>query len=131
MSLESSLDTNILMRYIWNDIPSQCDKIKKLFASSDETFRISDMVIAEVVHNLQSWKVRRSSIVDSINSIFDLPNIVPNKFITDTVLPFYESHPALSFVDCYSAFEAEKFHAEPLYTFDQKLAAQHPSAKRL
>lgn len=131
MPLVSSLDTNILMRYIWNDVPSQCAKVKKLLADSSQTFRISDMVIAEVVHNLQSWKIRRSSIAGVVRDIFTIPSVLPNKYITETVLPFYESHPALSFVDCYAAFEAEKAQAEPLYTFDRKLVAQHASAKLL
>ena len=131
MSLEASLDTNILLRHIFDDVPSQCAKVKKLFADGDQTLHVSDMVVSEIIYNLKTHKVPRSNTVAILKRIATMPNVVVSKFITDTVLPFYESHPALSFVDCYAAFEAEKSHAEPLYTFDQKLATQHSSAKRL
>ena len=54
-----------------------------------------------------------------------------NRGLFDLVLPYYESHPSLSFNDCMLAFYAELNHAEPLFTFDAKLAKQHPSAKKL
>ncbi|MBR3385988.1 PIN domain-containing protein [Candidatus Saccharibacteria bacterium] len=129
--MEASLDTNVILRYLWDDIPGQCAKVKKLFSDPTQTLAVSDLVIAEVIFNLQTKKVPRASIVSFILTLYEMPNIVPNPFITDTVLPFFESHPALSFVDCYAAFEAEKTHTEPLYTFDRRLANQHPSAKHL
>lgn len=129
--MNSSLDTNIIMRYLWDDTPDQCKKVKKLFADDSQTLHISDLVLAEVVFNLQSKKVPRSNIVNALRGIFAMPNVAPNPFILDSVLPFFESHPALSFVDCYVAFEADKKHYEPLWTFDRRLANQHPSAKKL
>lgn len=127
----SSLDTNILMRYIWKDVPGQREKAIKLLDDTDQIFYISDLVIAEIVFNLKADHLRRKTIVKILESIFSKQNIRVNPMIADIVLPFYSEHPALSFVDCMAAFYAEKEGKEPLWTFDRKLASQHPSAKRL
>ena len=129
--MNSSLDTNIIMRYIWKDVPGQRERACALLDDEAQTFYISDLVVSEVVFNLKADHLKRSSIVNVLRHIFAKKNISVSKFITETVLPFYESHPALSFVDCYVAFDAERCDAEPLYTFDKKLATQHPSAKLL
>lgn len=52
-----------------------------------------------------------------------------NRSLTRAVFPFYLEHPKLSFADCCLATMAEINGAEPLLTFDKKLASQHPSAK--
>lgn len=127
----SSLDTNIIMRYIWHDIPGQREKAIALMDDETQTFYISDLVISEVIFNLKSANFPRKTIVSILNAIFEKKNIVISDLVKDDVLPFYETHPALSFVDCYAASEAEKKHWEPLWTFDRKLVNQHPSAKRV
>ena len=131
MPMISSLDTNILMRYIWKDVPGQREKAMKLIDNKDQIFYISDMVVAEVVHNLKIDKIKRSVVVAILHELNQKKNIIINDFVIDTVLPYFAEHPALSFVDCYVAMEAEERGREPLWTFDRKLANQHPSAKLL
>lgn len=127
----SSLDTNILMRYIWRDVPGQREKAIKLLDDTDQIFYISDLVIAEIAFNLKSDHIRRSSIANILENILTKQNVRANPMIMDVVLPYYRDHPALSFVDCMAAFYAEAENQEPLWTFDRKLANQHPSAKLL
>lgn len=129
--MNCSLDTNILLRFIEGDVPEQCEKATDLLNDHTQTFCISDLVLAEVVFNLQMAKAPRKDIVAALNSIFSLPNIRVNHAVLDQALPFYLDHPALSFVDCMAAFYAESENKEPLWTFDRKLANQHPSAKLL
>ena len=129
--MNASLDTNILLRYILKDIPSQVKKTEELLRDKSQIFYISDLVLAEVIFNLQSVNMPRKNIVEILTLIFNLSNIRVNHAILDQALPFYLNHPALSFVDCMAAFYAEKERKEPLWTFDRKLASQHPSAKRL
>ena len=123
--MTSSLDTNILLRYIWKDVPGQREKATELLYGPDGMFYISDLVVSEIIYNLQLDNLRRSSIVGAICELFARKNVISNPFLTDLVLPFYAEHPALSFVDCYAAFEAEKKNYAPLLTFDRKLANQH------
>lgn len=124
-----TLDTNIVLRYIWKDVPEQREKVEKLLNDEETMFCIPDCVIPEVIYNLQQSYVRRSSIVGVLYELAERKNIQISPFVLDTVLPFFAEHPALSFVDCYAAFEAEKKGREPLLTFDKKLAKQHPSAQ--
>lgn len=125
----SSLDTCIIMRYIWNDVPEQAQKVNLLLNDKEKSFYISDLVVSELVYNLQVANLRRSSIVGVLHELAERKNIHISSFITDLVLPFFLEHPALSFTDCYVAFEADKKGRMPLLTFDRKLANQHPCAK--
>lgn len=127
----SSLDTNILMRYIWRDVPGQREKAIELLDDTKQTFYISDLVIAEIAFNLKADHLRRKSIAGILENILTKQNIRSNPMIVDVVLPYYRDHPALSFVDCMAAFYAKAEDQEPLWTFDRKLANQHPSAKLL
>ncbi|MBQ8985485.1 PIN domain-containing protein [Candidatus Saccharibacteria bacterium] len=127
--MTSSLDTNILLRYIWKDVPGQREKAAELLNTPDKMFYISDLVVSELVYNLQLDDLRRSSIVGVLYELFARKNVISNPFLTELVLPFYAEHPALSFVDCYTAFEAEEKNRAPLWTFDKKLANQHKSAE--
>ena len=127
----ASLDTNILMRYIWKDVPGQREKAIALLDNESESFYISDLVISEVVFNLESFRLRRKSIVGIIEAIISKSNVHASPFVTDEVIPFYVSHPALSFVDCYVACESKRDGFKPLWTFDRKLANQHLGAKLL
>ncbi|MBQ9180879.1 PIN domain-containing protein [Candidatus Saccharibacteria bacterium] len=127
--MNSSLDTNILMRYIWRDVPAQLARAIKLIDDENQVFHISDMVVAEVIFNLQMDHLHRKSIVGILYQIFEKKNIEVSSFVVDEVLPYFAEHPALSFADCYAACEAERKGWEPLWTFDKKLANQHPGAK--
>lgn len=124
-----SLDTCMIMRYIWGDVPEQAQKVNALLNDEEKIFYISDLVVSEVIYNMQVADLRRSSIVGVLYELAERKNIEISSFVVDTVLPFFAEHPALSFVDCYTAFEAEKKGRAPLLTFDRKLANQHPSVE--
>ena len=127
--MTNSLDTNIILRYIWRDVPGQREKVIRLLDDESRTFYISDLVLSEIIFNLKNDHLHRTTIVRILNGLFQKKNIIVNDFTKNTVLPFFAEHPALSFVDCYAAFEASKKGWTPLLTFDRKLANQHPCAE--
>lgn len=129
--MNSSLDANIILRYILEDIPKQSKMVEELLKDQEQIFHISDLVLTEVVFNLQCYEMPRENIVGTLLHIFSLPNIRVNRQVLDKALPFYLEHPALSFMDCMATFYAEVNGTEPLWTFDKRLANQHPSAKKL
>lgn len=129
--MTSSLDTNILLRYIWNDTPEQRDAVSALINDKPQTLYVSDLVVAEVIFNLESSGAKRDYIGTVLNKIFALPNIMVSDVLLAHGFPFYLRHPALSFVDCMTAAYAEVENKEPLWTFDRKLANQHSAAKLL
>lgn len=130
-SSESSLDTNLLVRFYANDTPAQREKVQKLLTENC-AFYICDVVATEIVHVLsKTYNEPRDNIRDFFNDLQKIPNIFFESSFLLEVLEFWAAHPALSFVDCYAATFAEKNNKEPLLTFDKKLSNQHLSAKLL
>lgn len=129
---QCSLDTNILLRAILNDIPEQSQKITELLDSNDTTFHIADLAIMETVYVLQTAYFRtRQEIVRDLSILFCIRNINCNKNLFEKVFPIFLDHPKLSFADCCLSTYAELGQATPLYTLDHKLASQLNSAKLL
>jgi predicted nucleic-acid-binding protein len=127
-----SIDTNILVRLIIGDIPDSYKKIRKLLAAPDKTFFIANAALIELEHVLDKiYKYPRSRITIELGFIINTANILIESDIIKTILPFYESHPSLSFVDCYLAEKSNRKKAEPLWTLDHKFAAQSQAAKLL
>lgn len=112
---------------------SQTKAVRKLLESGS-VHHISDLAISEVAYVLECHYGHTHQEVAALIGLF-LKNydevLNYNRELFELVFPYYEEHPALSFNDCCLAFYAELGHAEPLFTFDQKLARQHPSAKML
>ena len=131
-TFKSSLDTNLICRFLLNDVPAQREKVKSLLLDESQEFYVNDAVVAEVEHVLNkvyTWSHER--IQENLSFFFSIENVRPESPYISEVLEFYKNHPSLSYVDCYSAFFAENNNKEPLYTFDKKLSNQHPSAKLL
>lgn len=126
-----SLDTNIILRVILKDIPEQCLHIQDLFMRRGITYQIADLAITEAVYVLQDQGCDRPTIIDGLQRFFGLPHINANFALFSQVFPMYLEHPKLSFNDCCLSVYAALNQAEPLWTFDQALAKQSPTAKLL
>lgn len=127
-----SLDTNIILRLIMRDIPSQCKKIQDLFMRQGYVYDVADLAITEAVYVMQSnYGLSREKIVDGIQRLLLFPGINYNVALFDQVLPMYLRCSQLSFNDCCLAGYAALNQAEPLWTFDQTLAKQSGTAKLL
>lgn len=125
-----SLDTNIILRLVLQDVPEQCAKVQELFMRMDVTYNISDLAITEAVYVMQKDR-SRADVVAGIKKIFEFPHINANFNLFNQVFPMYLENPQLSFNDCCLATYAALNEAEPLWTFDQALAKQNPTAKLL
>lgn len=130
--LRESLDTNIILRFILGDVPEQCLKIQDLLMRQNVMYDVADLVITEAVYVMQStYGLSREKIVDGLQKLLWFPEINYNRNLFDQVFPMYLEHPKLSFNDCCLVVYANLNEAEPLWTFDQKLARQMPGAKML
>lgn len=128
-----SLDTSIIVRILVGDKPDSCKKIMALLGQR-LTFVVEDLALSETVYVLEMvYDFSRAEIVDLLNFFLTryADKIEYNRRLTALVFPFYLEHPKLSFNDCCLVYGAEINGAEPLFTLDKKLAAQHPSAKTL
>lgn len=128
----SSLDTNIFIRLFSGDMPSQYKKVVELLSNEDQTFIIEDAAILEMAHVLEAcYGKERLDIARDINFLCSIENVSTDRKLFERIAKLYYEHPKLSINDCYLTLMAEEKSAEPLLTFDKKLAAQLPSAKEL
>jgi predicted nucleic acid-binding protein len=116
----NSLDTNVVLRYLLNDVPEQSTKSKKIITGSDSY--VTDVVAAEIVFVLERViGMERSDIVKLVKSFLSLPNLIYNDYFLDQSIDLYGANKSLSIVDCYAATEA-KVYGNSLVTFDKELA---------
>jgi len=115
----NSLDTNVVLRYLLNDIPEQSIKSKNVITGSASY--ITDVVAAEIVFVLDRViGMERSDIVKLVKSFLSLPNLIYNDYFLDQSLDLYGANKTLSIVDCYATTEA-KIYGNSLVTFDKEL----------
>lgn len=125
-----SLDTNALLRYLLNDLPEQTEAVFKLLDSKNGQFAVADIAIVEVVFVLgRHYGFSRHQIAEILEGLISFAQINCNQSLIEKALPLYVKHPALSFEDCCLAAYSELNNAEPLWTFDKKLANQVVSAQ--
>ena len=132
--LVDSLDTSVILAFILGSSPEQRDIVWNFLNDPDYIHRIPDMVIAEAVYILEDhYGLTRAQIIKNLRKFLgEYDDVLDyNHELFDLVFPFYARHPSLSFSECCMASYAELCPAEPLFTFDAKLARQHPSAKKL
>lgn len=123
-----SLDTNVILRIMLMDVPEQCLAIVDMFMRQNYVYDVSDLAITESVFVMQE-NCTREEVVANLRKLFELPGISANFNLFNKVFPVYLKHPELSFNDCCLAGYAELNQAEPLRTFDRKLAKQAKSAE--
>lgn len=127
-----SIDTNIMLRLILKDIPSQCLKVQDLLMRQGVTYGVADLVVTETVYTLQKcYGWTRMGIVGALRSILEAFSFNYNKALFDQVFPMYLEYPNLSFNDCCLATYAALNGTEPLWTFDKDLAKESGTAKLL
>jgi predicted nucleic acid-binding protein len=127
----ASLDTNALVRLLIGDIPIQANKVRKLL-HQPLNFHVGDLAIGEFCFVAEKvYQLTRPEIIERLNFILHVPNINCNRVLFSTAITLFSAHPALSFVDCCLAIQAELNNALPLYTFDKKLANQSGGLAKL
>ena len=115
----NSLDTNVVLRYLLNDVPEQSIKSKNVITGSASY--ITDVVATEIVFVLErAIGMERSDIVKLMKSFLSLPNLIYNDYFLDQTLDLYGANKTLSIVDCYAATEA-KAYGNSLVTSDRGL----------
>ena len=125
-----SLDANVILRLLLNDVPKQHKAVVDLLSSNTSQFAVADVAIIEIVFVLcRAYEFSREQIAEAIDGLMNLGGINCNQSLFAKTLPLFVEHPALSFEDCCLAMYAQLNEAEPLWTFDKKLAAQASNAR--
>ena len=130
---KEALDTNVIVRLITRDIESQYKKAAKLLSRKNVTYVFDDVAISELEHVLmkEPYNMSHEQIRMSMLKILNTDKISCNYELMAEALDIYVAHPALSFNDCFLAVKTAVEEAEPLWTFDHKLAVQSGTAKEV
>jgi predicted nucleic acid-binding protein len=115
------LDTNVLVRHLTGDPPSQARRATALLAGDNELL-LADLVLAELVYVLESFYRRpREQVAEAARSLLALPSIAtvdPDLLLRS--LELYEAH-RLDYAEAYLAAAAEVWEVGRVVSFDQAL----------
>jgi predicted nucleic-acid-binding protein len=115
-----SLDTNVVLRFLLDDIPEQT-KIATDIIESNRVY-VTDVVVVESIYVMEKvMRLTRQDITMLVTNFLGFSNVVHNPYFLEDVIQFYEHNSMLSIVDCYAAAEAKAYENE-LVTFDKALA---------
>lgn len=118
-----SLDTNIVLRFLLDDVPEQSKKATNLI-ESDTVLYVTDVIVIEVIYVLEKvFEVSRSDIRELVLGFLGFSNVVHNPRFLIGAIELYAEHTSLSIVDCYACEEAKSYSNE-LITLDKRLIAR-------
>lgn len=124
-----TLDTNVLLRWLLNDVPEQTAAADALLSSGVRCL-VPDVALIETVYVLERvMRLQRTTVAHAIETVFEVANLDLDRALWRTALDGYLTHPKLSIADTFLAALADTSHRTPVYTFDKKLANQLSAAE--
>lgn len=119
------LDTNVLLRYLTNDVPAETKKARKFLESVKKQnvhAEISEPVFVETVIMLRKYfKFPKIKVIELAKSLLALDWIFfENAKQLNEAIHLYATQP-LDFVDCLIFVRAQTKH-QAIFTFDKTLA---------
>lgn len=116
--MAGSLDTNVLLRLILDDVPEQSIKVEKLLEGG-KVFEIADAAIFEMIYVLEKlYEINREQVAKSVLAIVRNTKFNCNRRLFELIMPLYVQEPKLSIIDCALNQYAQINNATPLFTFD-------------
>jgi predicted nucleic acid-binding protein len=123
MSEEQFLDTNIFLRHLLGDDPTQSPRATAYFRAIDQGLRrarISDIVVFEVVFTLErGYRRSKSEIQSAVLPLLESPGVLlPGKRKFREIFRLYIEK-NISFVDAYHAVLMESLRLTRIVSFDR------------
>lgn len=113
------IDSNLLIRFLFNDVPAQSTLVKKLLKSSSELLILTDVVFAEVIWVLTSfYKLPKAEVTNKLLDILTIESIQANKNLLYRALIKYQDN-NIDYIDGYLAAFCEVGEHEGIYSFDE------------
>ncbi|MDQ7822544.1 MAG: PIN domain-containing protein [Candidatus Eremiobacteraeota bacterium] len=119
---ERIIDTNIILRYLTDDIEEQAKKCENLFrrvSEGKETIELPLLVIAEVVWTMtRYYKQPRKEVVENLSIMLTTPciKVRDKKLVLDALELYIDKN--VSFTDAYLA-TACIYAQKGIYSFDE------------
>lgn len=121
---EAFIDTNLLLRYLLNDLPDQADAVEKLLKRADAgkvLLKTNVMVIAELVRTCESfYKLSKQEIRDKVVMILNTPGleIENHDLLLQAILLYADQN--IDFIDAYNGCWTKDKRIPLVFTFDQQ-----------
>jgi len=121
---EAFIDTNVLLRYLLDDIPEQADAVESLLlqaAQGQQVLQTNVLVLAEIVWTCESYyQLPKEDIRSKVLMILNTPGleIADRDLITEAIFTYADEN--IDFVDAFNAYWMKQQDIETIYTFDQK-----------
>jgi len=121
---EAFIDTNVLLRYLLDDILEQADAVESLLlqaAQGQLTLRTNALVLAEIVWTCESYyQLSKEDIKDMVLMILNTPGLktADRDLITETIFTYADEN--IDYIDAFNARWMKQQSIEMIYTFDQK-----------
>jgi len=120
------LDTNYLIRFITNDVPTQAKKAKQ-FIKSNKHIYIPSIVLAETTYILENhYQASKKDVCNTLLSLLKQPQIETPDYIALALEIYLQEN--ISFYDSLLIAEAIKNRSK-LHSFDQKLVMVYQRLK--
>lgn len=129
------IDTNILARYLLDDIPDQSARSQRLFQQASrgeiEIF-IPTTAVSELTWLLIKQKgYPKEVVIGLLLDVFRISSVVVENYQAVTnALRFLKQVNGLSFVDCYHLTLAQELGMTQIYSFDKKMD-RYPGIERI
>lgn len=121
-----TLDTNILARYLLNDIPDHTERARSLLKSAargEASLFLPASVFVELSHLMTRRRsIPRPRVATALMQLLRLEGIhIQERDAIADALEFWKSTGGLSFVDCYHLALTRSLGMSRIYTFDKKM----------
>ena len=119
--MSAFVDTNILVRHLTGDPPTQAARATRFLAKADDLL-LADLVVAEVVDVLESFfEVPRPKVAELVRSIIAFQTVVVlDPAMLLRALEVYEVE-RLDFADAYLVAQAERSGIGVVASFDKAI----------
>lgn len=120
-AMRALLDTNVLIRHLTGDPPSQAKRATALLRGADELI-LTDLVLAEMVYVLESfYETPRADIAGMVRALLALPSIaVADHDLLLRAVEVYEIM-RLDFAEAYLVALAELSGVSRIASFDRQI----------
>ena len=115
------VDTNVLVRHLTGDPPSQAGRATRYLERADELL-LADLILAEVTYVLESfYEVARSQVAATLRAILAFPAVrVLDAELLHRAIEVYEVD-RLDFADAYLVASAERTGIGIIASFDRSI----------
>ena len=118
------VDTNVLLRYLLDDVPEQADAVEEMLkraAAGDIVLVLNVLVIAEIVWTCESYyKLTKDDIREKIMAILNTPGleVEESDLLLEAIWAYAEKN--VDFADAYNACWLKRRGLNIVYTFDKR-----------